>query len=111
MGGQDREGVIVDLAGQIRGSIDSDDKRYVAEAEDVGVMEKLADGPAVVDVSAIETVEVGYVNGAWSNVNDTVPTGKAGTIQLQAAICVAADERRAGIEEVSSGQGGLAVME
>jgi len=72
-------------------------------------VERLADGPTVVDVSAIETVEVGYENGVGGDVNDTMPTGKAGVIQLQATIGVAANESRSGIEKVSAGQGGLAI--
>ncbi len=72
-------------------------------------MERLADGPTAVDVSAIKTVEVGYENGVWGDVNDTMPTGKGGGIEVEAAIGVAANESGAGIEKVSVGQGGLAI--
>ena len=74
-------------------------------------MEALADGPAVVDVSAIETVEIGYVNGAGSDINDTVPAGNSRAREAEAAIVGPANKGRSGIEQVITGQGRLAVME
>ncbi len=74
-------------------------------------MEGLADDPAFVDVSAIETVEVGYINGAGSDINDAVPAGNSLTMEAEAAVVGPANKGRPGIQHIITGRWRLAVME